>query len=436
MEEKDIKIGLVGLGTVGFGVAKVLSSNSDIIAKRVTPISIKRIVDKNVGLAKEKAAEIGYDPAIVTGDFNDILQDEEISIVVELIGGIHPAYEFIKAALLAGKNVVTANKDLMASQGGELLHIAGEKGLDLLFEASVAGGIPILHSLKECLAANRIHKIMGIINGTTNYILTQMSQTGADFATCLAEAKKLGYAEADPTNDIEGFDAARKIAILASIAFNSRVVDTDVFVEGISNLQEIDIKYARDLGYGIKMLGIAKEDHGQIEVRVHPALIPLSHPLASVDDAFNAVFVSGDAVGDTMFYGRGAGELPTASAVVGDVMESARNIRQQVTGRIACTCFEEKRIKHMNETVSKYYIRLSVMDDPGVLSRISKAFGDNNVSLSSVIQKGHHNKQGDPAQIVLITHTVLEENVQKALADTKALDCLYEVKALLRVEKR
>lgn len=436
MEQKDVKVGLVGLGTVGLGVAKVLSSNSEVIAKRVTPISLKRIVDKNIAVAKEKAAEIGYPAEMVTDDFNDILNDKEISVVVELIGGIHPAYEFIKSALLAGKNVVTANKDLMASLGGELLHIAGEQGVDLLFEASVAGGIPILHSLKECLAGNQIQKIMGIVNGTTNFILTQMSQTGADFASCLAEAQQLGYAEADPTNDIEGFDAARKVAILASIAFNSRVLDTDVYVEGISKIEDIDIKYARELGYGIKMLGIAKEDNGEIEVRVHPALIPLQHPLASVNDSFNAVFVSGDAVGDTMFYGRGAGELPTASAVVGDIMESARNICQNVTGRIACTCFEEKRIKHMNETVSKYYIRLSVVDDPGVLSRITKAFGDNKVSLSSVMQKGHNNKQGDAAQIVLITHTVLEENVQKALQEAQGLDCLYEIKALIRVEKR
>ncbi len=436
MEKKDIKVGLVGLGTVGLGVAKVLSSNSDVIAKRVTPISLKRIVDKNVTAAKEKAVEIGYPVEMVTDDFNDILNDEEITVVVELIGGIHPAYEFIKSALLAGKNVVTANKDLMASLGGELLHIAAEQGRDLMFEASVAGGIPILHALKECLSGNQIQKIMGIVNGTTNFILTQMSQTGADFASCLAEAQELGYAEADPTNDIEGFDAARKVAILASIAFNSRVVDTDVYVEGISNIQDIDIKYARELGYGIKMLGIAKEDNGEIEARVHPALIPLQHPLASVNDSFNAVFVTGDAVGDTMFYGRGAGELPTASAVVGDIMESARNICQEVTGRIACTCFEEKRIKHMNETVSKYYIRLAVMDDPGVLSRITKAFGDNNVSLSSVMQKGHNNKQGDAAQIVLITHTVLEANVQKALKEAQELDCLYEIKSLIRVEKR
>lgn len=436
MEKKDIKVGLVGLGTVGLGVAKVLSSNSDVIAKRVTPISLKRIVDKNVTVAKERAAEIGYPAEMVTDDFNDILNDTEISVVVELIGGIHPAYEFIKSALLAGKNVVTANKDLMASLGGELLHIAEEQGRDLMFEASVAGGIPILHALKECLSGNKIQKIMGIVNGTTNFILTQMSQTGADFASCLAEAQELGYAEADPTNDIEGFDAARKVAILASIAFNSRVVDTDVYVEGISNIQDIDIKYARELGYGIKMLGIAKEDNGEIEARVHPALIPLRHPLASVNDSFNAVFVTGDAVGDTMFYGRGAGELPTASAVVGDIMESARNICQEVTGRIACTCFEDKRIKHMDETISKYYIRLAVMDDPGVLSRITKAFGDNNVSLSSVMQKGHNNKQGDAAQIVLITHTVLEANVQKALKEAQELDCLYEIKSLIRVEKR
>jgi len=347
------------------------------------------------------------------------------------MGGINPALEYSLGALKQGKSLVTANKDMVAAHGKELFLAAGENGCDLFFEASVAGGIPIIQPLKECLAANRIRQVIGIINGTTNYMLTRMSKEGLTFEEALAQAQALGYAEADPTADVGGYDAARKLAIIASIAFNTRVPLDRVYIEGITRITTEDIKYAAELNYVVKLLGIAKESDDGIEVRVHPALLPEDHPLAPVDDVYNAIHVSGDAVGDVMFFGRGAGELPTASAVVGDVMSAARYQLRGVPGMISCTCFTEKEIKPMGLTSTKYYIRLNVADRPGVLASIAFVFGNNDVSLASVIQK---HTTGQAAEIVLVTHEVLEKNLQDALKIIKELSTVNEVSNVIRVE--
>ena len=320
---ENVQIALLGLGTVGTGVYKVLKAQKEEISHKVgTEIQLKKILVRNT----KKAAEKLDDPSVLTTEWKSILDDPEISVVVEVMGGIEPARSYILDALHAGKSVVTANKDLLASHGKELMDAAAEAKVDLLFEASVAGGIPIIRPLKECLAGNQISEVMGIVNGTTNFILTKMAEEGMEFKEALALATELGYAEADPTADIEGLDAARKMAILASIAFHSRVTFDDVYTEGITKITATDIRYAKEMGCDIKLLGMAKNTQEGIETRVQPMLIPSTHPLASVRDSFNAVFVHGDAVDDTMFYGRGAGELPTASAVVGDILDAVRNM--------------------------------------------------------------------------------------------------------------
>lgn len=423
-----VKIALLGLGTVGRGVYRILTGNAQNIAHKVgTPIEIARILVRDP--AKNRGIEL--DTALLTDNFQDILENPEIAIVVEVMGGIHPAFDYILAALKRGKSVVTANKDMIALHGKELFAAAQTSGADLLFEGSVAGGIPIIRPLKQCLAANRIQEIMGIINGTTNYMLTKMTQEGSDFGHVLREAQAQGYAEADPSADVKGLDAARKLAILASIAFNSRITLNDVYVEGITRITAKDITYAGELNYVIKLLAIAKETSEGIEVRVHPTMIPQNHPLAAVNDVFNAIFVRGDAVGDTMFYGRGAGELPTGSAVTADVMDAARNYLHKVPGIISCTCYEQKPIKPMGLTKSKYYIRLQVVDKPGVLASIAYAFGDKEVSLASVLQK---HTDGERAEIVLVTHRVLEQNLQDALRLVERLSSVDEISNFIRVE--
>lgn len=424
---ESIKIGLLGCGTVGTGVLKVFRKNGKIITEKVgRPLEVKKVLvrDKN----KKREA---VDEAILTTDPKEILEDPEIKIVVEVMGGIDPTKEYILHALKNGKSVVTANKDLLALFGKELLETADSCNVDLRFEASVAGGIPIIGPLKESLAGNKIKKVLGIINGTTNYILTKMHAHDSDFGEVLKEAQRLGYAEADPTADIEGLDAARKIAILASIAFNSRVTFSDVYVEGITKITSYDIYYAKELGYVIKLLGIAQEEKDEIDVRVHPVFIPSHHPLASVDDVYNAVYVEGDAVGDAMFFGRGAGELPTASAVVGDIIAVARNILQGVTDPVHCTCFEQKRIKPIRDIKTKYYLRLTVKDKPGVLAGIANVLGNQDVSIASVIQK---RRKDEMAEIVLITHLVKEANIQDALTVISELSYVRSVDNLIRVE--
>lgn len=428
MERQIIKIGLLGLGTVGRGVFRILQENRESIQQRIgARLEIKKILVRS--LAKDRGIEL---PAgILTTDLNEITCDPEIKIVVEVLGGTNPTLDYVLAALSNGKSVVTANKDMVAEYGQVLFETAKKYNCDLLFEASVAGGIPIIRTLKQSLAGNRIEEVFGIINGTTNYMLTKMTREGSGFAQVLAEAQAKGYAEADPTADVGGFDAARKIAILASIAFNTRVPLSKVHTEGITGITADDITFANELGYVIKLLGIAKNRPDGIEVRVHPTFIPKHHPLAAVGDVFNAVFVRGNAVGDTMFYGKGAGELPTASAVVADIMDAARDIMQGVPGFIGCTCFDHKPVLGIGETFSKYYIRLKVADKPGVLASVALIFGNKEVSLKSVIQKG---ATGKTAELVLITHKVQEQNVQDALMDLKQLSSVLEVANVIRVE--
>ncbi|MTI79319.1 MAG: homoserine dehydrogenase [Firmicutes bacterium] len=423
-----VKIGLLGLGTVGRGVYRILTENVENIQRKVgLKIEVQKVLVRDT--SKDRGIDI--DPSVLTTNIGDITNNPEIDIVVEVLGGISPTMDYVLQSLNRGKSVVTANKDMIAMHGKELFAAAEANNCDLFFEASVAGGIPIIRTLKQSLASNNIEQVFGIINGTTNYMLTKMTKEGSDFNDVLKEAQAKGYAEADPTADVEGYDAARKIAILSSISFNTRVTLDDVYVEGITKISTEDIAYANELGYIIKLLGISKMTDEGIEVRVHPTLIPSDHPLTSVNDAFNAVFVRGDAVGDTMFYGQGAGELPTASAVVADIMDAARDMLRDVPGIIGCTCYNNKPIKPMGKTKSRYYIRILVHDKPGVLSSIALVFGNKGVSLASVIQK---DVEGSTAELVLITHGTKEENVQDALIDIKQLSCVKEIANVLRVE--
>ena len=396
-EERVIKIGMLGLGTVGTGVYKVLKSQQEeMLPKLGARVELKKILVRNV----EKAAAKVDDPSIITTNFEDIANDPEIEIVVEVMGGKQPAMNYILACLDAGKNVVTANKDLVATHGHELLEAAEESGVDFLFEAAVAGAIPIIRPLKQCLAANEIQEVIGIVNGTTNFILTKMIEEGMDFGDALALATELGYAEADPTADIEGLDAGRKVAIMASIAFHSRVTFDDVYTEGITKITAKDVEYAEEFGDVIKLLGVAHNTEGGIEVAVHPMMIPKEHPLASVRDSFNAVFVHSDAADDTMFYGRGAGELPTASAIMGDVIDVIRDIQYHCTGRISCTCYRDTPVKDFKEVKNKFYIRMLVDNKPGVLAAIASVFGVHKVSIARVIQK---TEADDAAELVIVS---------------------------------
>lgn len=423
-----VNVGLLGAGTVGGGVILVMEKNAADIEKKVgMPVRITKILERNPQLA----AELGQKYQI-TDKIEDILEDPDIDIVVELIGREHPAKEFIAEALRHGKNVVTANKDVLAKHGKELFELASQNQVDFMFEASVGGGIPIIRPLKSCLAANKITSVMGIVNGTTNYMLTKMSAEHLDFADVLKEAQDKGYAESDPTADIGGLDAARKIAILASIAFNTRVVLEDVHVEGIENLTLRDIDYANELGYVVKLLAIAKRDEKDgISVRVHPTMLPSDHPLAKVNDVYNAVYVTGDAVGDTMFFGRGAGRMPTASAVCGDIVDVARNIRHGSTGRISCTCYDEKHLCTIENITSPCYIRLHVHDKPGVLAGIAAAFGAQNVSLKNVVQKA---KVNGFSELVVITYDVSEFNLRMAIQTLRALPIVEKICSVIRVE--
>ena len=367
-----IKAALLGAGTVGGGVYEILERQREEMPRKLGAfVEITKILVRD-----KKKQRPGMEAACFTEDWKEILEDSKIQIVIELMGGIEPARTYILEALQAGKHVVMANKDLLADYGRELLDTAQEHGCDLMFEAAVAGGIPIIRPLKQCLAANYITEVMGIVNGTTNYILTRMTQDRMEFSEALALATELGYAESDPTADVEGYDAGRKVAIMASIAFNSRVTFADVFTEGITKITAADIAYADELNMVIKLLGVAR--NGEV------------YPLASVQDAFNAVFIHGDAVDDAMFLGRGAGRFPTASAVAGDVFEVVRNIRAGSTGRLGCTCYKSLRVKPADETSHRYFLRLQVEDRPGVLAGIASVFGNNNVSIAQVIQKNKH----------------------------------------------
>ena len=430
---KTINIGLVGFGTVGTGVVKLLKGQAPLLERRLAArLRLKRIAD--LDLTKPRDVEV--DPKILTTDAREIIEDPAIDIVIELIGGTTAAREVSLAALRSGKHLVTANKALLATHGLELFRAAAEKRVDLGFEASVCGGIPIIRAVREGLVANRIHSIEGIVNGTCNYILTKMTELGAPFAEVLKEAQDQGYAEANPSLDIDGIDAAHKLQILASIAYGGSVDFNAIHVEGIRGIDPADIQYAKDLGYRVKLLAIAKETDGEIEVRVHPTLIPEDHLLAFVGGVFNAVYIVGDATGSLMFYGRGAGQLPTASAVVSDVVEIAQNILYQRPSRpshIPAIAGEGLKIRPMDEVRTRYYLRVMAVDKPGVLSKVSGILGSHDISIASVIQKGRHARASVP--VVMMTHEAVEGAMRRALAEIDALDVVSGRTVCLRVEE-
>ena len=425
MNTKKIKVALLGVGTVGTGVYKLIQCRADVMVRTIgAEMEVSKILVHNLNKQRE-----GIDASLLTDNWQEIINDPEIQIVVEVMGGIEPARTMILEALHAGKHVVTANKDLLAAYGKELLDAAEEKHCDLLFEAAVAGGIPIIRPLKQCLAGNEIDEVIGIVNGTTNYILTKMFEENMSFEEALAKATELGYAEADPTADVEGLDAGRKVAIMASIAFHSRVVFDDVYTEGITKITADDIAYAKEFDSVIKLLGVAHNTEGGIEVGVYPMLLNKEHPLASVRDSFNAVFVHGDAVDDAMFYGRGAGELPTASAVMGDIIDVARNIEYGCNGRISCTCYRETPIKKFDEVENKFFLRMQVKNQPGVLASIATVFGSHGVSIARVVQK--HIK-GDQAELVIVTDKVREDYLKNALEQLRDIENIFEISSVIR----
>lgn len=429
---REIPIGVLGLGVVGSGTVNILQQNVDEIARRVgARLVVKKIAVRDTS----KPRAVAVDPALLTDRPEEVIDDPEIEILAELIGGVQPAHGYVLRAIHSGKHIVTANKEMMAKAGHDLMKAAEEGRRDFFFEGSVAGGIPIIAPLKESLAGNRIHEVMGIVNGTTNYILTRMSEEGAAFEDVLADAQAHGYAEADPSADVDGLDAQYKIAILSSIAFNSRVNVEEVSAQGIRHIQPRDIEVARDLGYRIKLVAVGQQDPetGQtMQVRVHPALLPRKHPLAAVDDVFNAVLVRGDAVGDVMFYGRGAGSQPTGSAVVGDLAAVARNILAGSTGRIGCTCFEQKRMLPVESVETKFYVRMHTVDRPKVLASIANVFGDFDVSIESVVQRA---VTEDDAEIVWVTHRVRDSNLRGALDVIGRLPVVRAVNNWIRVEE-
>lgn len=425
-DKREIRVALLGVGTVGSGVVKLLErQREEIPHKTGASVKLAKVLVRDIKKKRE-----GIDESLLTDQWKEIVEDETIDIVIEVMGGIEPARTYILEALKAKKNVVTANKDLIAEHGHELLDAAKWNGCDLLFEAAVAGGIPIIRPLKQCLAGNHIEEVMGIINGTTNYILTKMTEEGMEFEEALAMATELGYAEADPTADIEGLDAGRKIAIMASSAFQTRVTFSDVYTEGITKITSKDIEYAKEMDCVIKLLGVAKNTKTGVEARVHPMLIPNTHPLAAVRDSFNAVFVCGDAIGDAMFYGRGAGELPTASAIMGDLIDIVRNIMMGSCGRIPCTCYKELPLKQIGDIESRYFIRIEVEDRAGVLATVASVLGNNKVSIAKVVQKV---RKGGYAELVVITDLAFEKNIKDAIITFEGMSMVKQIHSLIRV---
>ncbi len=428
---REIGIGILGCGVVGTGTVELLVRNADDIARRVgARLVVRRIAVRDI--AKQRPGLI--DRSLLTDSSDAVLNDPSIDIVAELVGGVEPARAWIGQALRSGKSIVTANKELMAKDGRSLIELAAACGRDFFLEGSVAGGIPILSAMQESLAANRVDEVLGIVNGTTNYILTRMTEEGADFAEVLADAQRLGYAEADPSSDVDGDDARYKIAILASIAFNTHVGADDVHGQGIRHICARDIAVAKDLGYRIKLLAVAQQgrDGQGMQVRVHPALLPLAHPLASVNDVFNAVLVRGDGVGDVMFFGRGAGSLPTGSAVVGDLISCARNILSGSVGRIRPVPPVPLKMQPLEMAHGKYYVRLHATDKPKVLASIASVFGDFDVSIESVVQRAI---AGGEAEIVWITHRCREESLKGALEVIGPLESVRAIHNWIRVEE-
>ena len=423
---EGLRVGMLGCGAVGTGVARLLVEHGRPLRDRAgVPIALQRVAVRDVTRKRDPAV----DPTMVSGDAAAVVADPEVDVVVEVMGGIEPARSLILAAINLGKPVVTANKELLAAHGGELFDAADAAGVDLRFEAAVGGAIPIVAPLKESLAGDRVRRVLGIVNGTTNYVLWRMASTGAGYAEALAEATELGYAEPDPSADVEGFDAAAKCAILASLAFNTRVVAGDVYREGITDVTAADIMAAKRMGYTVKLLAIAEEIDGEVSARVHPAMVPDAHPLAGVTEAYNAVFVEGDAVGRLMFYGRGAGGRPTGSAVLGDLVAVAR-ARQQGARGVGCTCVYRRRVRGMADVDTQYYVALDVADRPGVLAQVATVFATHGVSIRSVLQRG----KGEEAQLVLVTHLAREGAVQRVLEGLRGLPVVGNLASAMRVE--
>ena len=426
-----INVGIIGFGIVGSGTAKVLLENKDILRERLGfELNLKRIADLDI----KRDRGIKVPEGVLNTDVNTIFNDPDIQIVVELIGGIRPAKDFILKAIQNGKHVVTANKALLATEGTEIFSAALKAGVEVGFEASVAGAIPIIKVMKEGLIANRINAIYGIINGTSNYILTKMTDENVEFSDALKEAQALGYAEADPTFDIEGIDTAHKLTILATLAYGIPLSFNSVHIEGISKISAQDIAFATEFGYKLKLLAITKKSNGEVELRVHPTMLPKDYLIAKVDGPFNAIYVDGDATGSTLYYGRGAGSVPTGSAVVSDIADIARNIQKHSIGRVPTIpkIFKKNKIKKIDDVLSRYYFRFSALDKPGVLSKISGILGNYNISIASVIQKGR--RVGEAVPLVILTHEAREKDVRKALEEIDKLPVVMGKTVVIRVE--
>lgn len=425
----EISIGLLGMGTVGSGVVKIIEDHQDKLMHQVgRPVKVKKILVRDI----EKYRKSGVEPSLLTTNVDEILNDSDIDIIVEVMGGIEHTRKYLLQAFGNKKHVVTANKDLMALHGGELLKTASENNCDLYFEASVAGGIPILRSITEGLSSDKIVKIMGIVNGTTNFILTKMSQNGSAYEDVLKEAQELGFAEADPTSDVEGLDAARKMVILATLGFSMEVALNDVSVQGITEVTEEDIQYGKQLGYTMKLIGIAKLDNDKVEVSVQPTFLSDAHPLASVQNEYNAVYVCGEAVGETMFYGPGAGSLPTATSIVSDLVAVMKNIGSGVNGKSIIAPQYPKKLKQADEMFSKYFLRLHVADEAGVFAQITSLFAEHGISFEKILQLPVVKRE--IAEIVLVTHHASKKDYEDVLVKLNDLSSVKEIKSSYRVE--
>lgn len=419
---EEVKLGILGMGTVASGLINIIEFNN---SKLIETLNKKVTVSKVLVKSLDKKRNVNLAKDVFTLDAYEVINHDDVNIIVELIGGIHPAYEYIKAALNNKKHVVTANKALIATHGQELEELAVKNGVKLMYEASVAGGIPIINTISENLAANEFEQVIGIINGTTNYILTQMTDNGLEYDMAVKQAQSLGFAEADPSSDVEGDDAAYKISILSTIAFGQRINIKDIPKEGITKISKEDISYAKELGYNIKLLASAVKKDDEIELRVHPAFVPDNHPLSTVKNEFNAVFLKGNAVGDLMFYGRGAGSLPTGSAVMGDIISIVKN--SNVENKENKNCF-----KIVNKAYKPYYIRFEVIDKPGVLGKIANIFGENDISLASVVQRQKNGNHTAP--LVFITHEVERKNIDAALKEIKKYEFVTQIASIIMVE--
>ena len=433
---KMIKVGMIGFGTIGAGVAKILAGNGEILMQRLgAGVELVKVADLDI--TTDRGVKLA--PDVLTTSADEVINHPDIDVVIELIGGYEPARKFLLQAIDQGKHVVTANKALLAKHGDEIFLAASEKGLSIGFEASIGGAIPIIRSIREAFVANRIQSIEGIVNGTANYILSKMSDENCDFDIALKEAQEKGFAEADPTFDIEGIDSAHKIAVLTRLAYGTPVPFDDITVTGISGITSEDIECAREFGYRIKLLAISKYDGQAIDIRVHPAMIPIAHPMANVNGALNAIRICDDMMKENILIGHGAGALPTGSAVVGDVVEIARNILSGVGERLPAGSFQDKEVKKIpfksiSEIESEYFLRFSVLDNPGVLSKISGILGKHSISIESMIQRGRGDR-GEGVPLVMMCHKSSEKNIQSALKEIEALDVVCEKSNLIRVER-